>query len=269
MLNALRTDNSPFSEQQLEALKQSLGTLSEAQSLWLSGYLAGRLAEQEGALSLPTPATGAAPAAVLNILFGSETGNGEALAETLAARFEAAGVRTQLQPLDSFRPAGLKKLEHAVFVMSTHGEGDPPEEAIDLFEFLDSDRAPQLNGLNYRVLALGDRSYSLFCEAGRRLDERLQALGASPFGPRVDCDVDYADDAQAWGDQVLSWARETLRSDTPVPSAARLSVVPATPAWTRERPFEAELLRVQKITGLESDKDVYQRLPDIGERAVH
>jgi len=257
MLNALRTDNSPFSEQQLQTLKQSLGTLSQAQSLWLSGYLAGRLADQEEAASLPAPAAEAHSTAVLTILYGSETGNGEALAEALAARFEATGLHAELLSLDRFRAAGLKKLEQAVFVMSTHGEGDPPEEALDLFEFLDSDRAPKLDQLRYRVLALGDRSYSLFCEAGRRLDQRLQELGAKPFGPRVDCDVDYAADAQAWSDQVLDWARETLQAETPAPGTARLSVVPTTPAWTRERPFQAEVLKVQKITGLDSVKDVY------------
>lgn len=270
MLNALRTDNSPFDEQQLASLKASIGTLSPAQSLWLSGYLAGQLAS---AGELPGGATVSANASAgeaLTVLYGSETGNGEAVAEALAARFEAAGQAVELQSLDGFRPAGLRKLKHAVFVMSTHGEGDPPEEAVDFFEFLDSDRAPKLESLSYRVLSLGDSSYAQFCEAGRRLDERLQALGARPFGQRVDCDVDYEAPAEAWGDEVLEHARENLGGGDAVNGAApngatafgqplspHLSVVPTQPApWTRQQPFTAEVLRVQDITARQSGKDV-------------
>ncbi|KAA9134010.1 sulfite reductase [NADPH] flavoprotein alpha-component [Marinihelvus fidelis] len=260
MLNALRTDNSPFNEQQIAALQSSLAALSPGQSLWLSGYLAGQLA---GASADIAPAAAAAAAgAPLTILYGSETGNGEAVAEALAARFEAAGQAAELKSLDGFRPAALKKLEHAVFVMSTHGEGDPPEEALDFFEFLDSDRAPKLDKLSYRVLSLGDSSYEKFCEAGRRLDERLQALGAKPWGPRVDCDVDYDAPSEAWGDEVLEHARETLgggdAAGQPQAHAAHLSLVQAEPApWTRLQPFSSEVLRVQKITANASEKDVH------------
>lgn len=259
MLNALNTDNSPFNEQQIASLQSSLGALNAGQSMWLSGYLAGQLATA-GALPAQAAGTSATAGQPLTILFGSETGNGEAVAAALAARFEAAGQAAELQSLDGFRPAALKKLEHAVFVMSTHGEGDPPEEALDFFEFLDSDRAPKLDKLSYRVLALGDSSYAQFCEAGRRLDERLQALGARPFGPRVDCDVDYDAPAEAWGDEVLEHARETLGGGEASAGAhpAHLSLVQAEPApWTRQQPFSSEVLRVQKITADASEKDVH------------
>ncbi len=260
MLNALNTDNSPFNEQQIASLQSSLGALDPAQSMWLSGYLAGQLSAGGALPAQATPA--AAPAGqALTILYGSETGNGETVAEALAARFEAAGQPAELQSLDGFRPAALKKLEHAVFVMSTHGEGDPPEEALDFFEFLDSDRAPKLDKLSYRVLALGDSSYAQFCEAGRRLDERLQALGAKPFGPRVDCDVDYDSPAETWGTEVLEHARETLgggEAAAQPANAAHLHLVQAEPApWTRLQPFSSETLRVQKITANASEKDVH------------
>ena len=193
MLTALRTDNSPFSEPQLRRLKQSIGELDTAQAQWLSGYLAGRLADAGAPLQVPVKVPATQP--LISILYGSETGHGEGIATDLAGEFERTGMRTELLSLDGFRPGALRKLKHAVFVVSTHGEGDPPEEALDLFEYLDSERAPDLSGLNYRVLALGDRSYSLYCEAGRKLDERLHALGARRFGSRVECDVDYSDKA--------------------------------------------------------------------------
>ncbi len=258
MLSALRTDNSPFNEQQLKLLQSSIGGLDPAQSQWLSGYLAGSLKQAVPSTLLPHTKT--APA--LTILYGSETGNGEAIAKALAAGTEREGVSVKLQSLDNFRPANLRKLGHAVLVISTHGEGDPPEEAVDLFAYLDSERAPQLPDLNFRVLALGDRSYSLFCEAGRRLDQRLRALGAIAFGDLVECDVDYRATADAWSTEVTTYARQNLVKEDSAEqisnsAATYLSVVPDQPRWSRQTPFKAEVGKVQQITGSGSGKEVF------------
>ncbi len=298
MLQALKVENSPFSEQQVQQLQQSFGQLDPQQSLWLSGYLAGSMAggpaltasparlsgtamaisaalSAAAPVAQPSPAAAAVPQKTLNILYASQTGNGEFLAQGLAQRAEQAGLTVQLQSLNEFRLPGLKKLEHAVFVMSTHGEGDPPDDAIDLFEFLASSRAPKLAGLKFRVLSLGDSSYEKFCECGRELETLLLAQGASTFGDRVDCDVEYETDAQAWSEQVLDWGKQHLGTAADQAPAQRLvqpqdlnaleaqsisgnlSLVPATTIWSRSRPFPSIAQRVQKITGLESGKDVF------------
>ncbi len=174
MLSTLNIENSPFSEQQLKQLQSSIGDLNPAQSQWLSGYMAGRLAGNLQATVSPQSEN--APAASLAIIYATETGNSKAIATGLAASVEQQGIGAELHSMDSFRPAALRKLKNVAFVISTHGEGDPPDEALELFDYLESERAPQLNELNYRILALGDRSYELFCEAGRRLEKRLQSL---------------------------------------------------------------------------------------------
>ena len=252
MLSALRSDNSPFSEQQIRRLQDSIGDLNPEQSQWLSGYLAGRV-QDASQVALPAQQS----ASLLTILYGSETGNGEALAEALAASATQQGIKAELVSLDNFRPAGLRKLKHVVFVMSTHGEGDPPEEALDLFEYLDSERAAKLPELKYRVLALGDRSYQHFCQAGRKLDDRLQELGASPFGQRVECDVDYTASAEVWNNEVISYAHEHLSAENPISAVTRLSVVPDQPRWSRQQPFSAHVERIQRITASQSNKEVY------------
>lgn len=255
MLSALRTDNSPFNEQQLKQLKISIGVLSSAQSQWLSGYLAGQVmnSAQTGQLSQSLPQNGA----LLSILYGSETGNGEAIANLLAASAKQQGIDVELVSLDNFRPASLRKLRNVAFVMSTHGEGEPPDEAIELFEYLASERAAKLPEMSYRVLALGDSSYQYFCAAGRKLDELLQQLGARPFGQRVECDVDYTASADAWNEEVLGYVQEHLAKDIQAPALTHLSVVPDKPRWSRQQPFPARLERIQKITALQSGKDVY------------
>jgi sulfite reductase (NADPH) flavoprotein alpha-component len=267
MLNALTSDNSPFTDQQILQLRESLDSLDPGQSAWLSGYIAGRIA---GSGAGPAPGhVDVAPAAradtVMEILYASETGNGRNIAEDLSAAAAQAGVPARVRSMDDLRPARLKALRLGVFVISTHGEGDPPEDAAELFEHLQSPGAPDLSRLEFRILALGDRSYSEFCEAGRKLEKLLVARGAKPFAQRVECDVDYEEPAAAWAAEVIDLGGARLAAapaaDTPLHSppapAARLSVVPATSGWTRKRPFQAEVLRVQKITGLESAKDVH------------
>ena len=258
MLSTLRIENSPFNEQQLKQLQSSIGELNPAQSQWLSGYLAGRLAE-------PLPAAGTSQSltgAPLSIIYATETGNAEGIANRLAARLGQQGTRTELHAMGDFRPTALRKLNQVVFIISTHGEGDPPDEALELFEYLDSKRAPELPELNYRVLALGDRSYSKFCEAGRLLDEKLQKLGAKAFGERVECDVDYESDSNQYTDEVLQYANEKLDSGirsakTANQGSNHLSLVPNESRWSRAQPFSAEIGQIQKITGSDSDKDIY------------
>lgn len=99
--------------------------------------------------------------------------------------------------MGDFKPNGLKKIENLLIVVSTHGEGEPPDNAIPFHEFLNSKRAPKLDGLRYSVLALGDTSYEFFCQTGKDFDKRLQELGATALVPRVDCDVDF-DEPVKW-----------------------------------------------------------------------
>lgn len=264
MFKALRTDNSPFSKQQIELLQNSLVSLDAAQSAWLSGYIAGRLVAAPE-VNLPLEATQAeqAPQPKFHVFYASQTGTGETIANELAGQLQQAGWQVDLQSMGSVRPAQLKKLQHVALVISTHGEGDPPDDAIDWFDYLQSPRAPKLETLNFTVLALGDRSYEKYCEAGRQLERLLLATGAKTYSTRVECDLDYAANATQWSEQVLGYARE--QQPTPDTSSKRgaqhLSVVhssePGAEQWTRTRPFKATLERVQKITALESDKHVY------------
>ncbi len=249
MLATLRTDNSPFNEREIELLRHSLGALDVSQSQWLSGYLAGRLP------SLETAETQSTTVPALTILFGSETGNGEAIATRLANQLNQTGIKTTLESMGQFRVASLKKLEQVVFVISTHGEGDPPEEALELFDYLQAERAPELPRLNYRILALGDQSYEHFCLAGQILDQRLRQLGATAVDERIDCDVDYHRQATRFTETVVSWAEEHLNRAEPV--APVLSLVPTTANWNRQSPYAAEVLRVQRITGDGSVKDIH------------
>ena len=143
MFQALKAENSPFSEQQVARLQHGLAGLDAAQSAWLSGYIAGQLAAQSP-VSHVAPAAAADAEAAITVFYASQTGNGEQLAQDLAARLQQQGAAVQLKSMGSTRPGALKKLGRAAFIISTHCEGDPPDDALEWFEFLGGDRAPRL-----------------------------------------------------------------------------------------------------------------------------
>ncbi len=195
----------------------------------------------------------AVAASQLTVLYGSQTGNGEAVAEDLGRRAAEQGYAVTSQSLADFKPARLKREALVTFVVSTHGEGDPPDDAELFHEFLMSDQAPALTGLRYSVLALGDSSYVNFCRTGREFDARLAALGAERFEPLIECDLDYEDMAAGWSTRILARLPEVAGA---AGAAPRLHAVETACVYDRKNPYLAPVLLNQKITGRHSTKDV-------------
>ena len=209
----LKVENSPFNAEQVELLNRLASTLVPDQWVWLSGYLTGvrfRLG-QPTAAAAPTATTQPPPAnkpgsptqPEVTVLFGSQTGNAMRLAGELSQRLRQVGFRVALSCMSEYRHNALRKTERLLVIASTHGEGEPPDKARLFYEFLHSQRAPRLENLRFSVLALGDLSYKQFCEVGKSLDRRLEELGAQRLHERVDCDVDYHEQAEAWMQAVV------------------------------------------------------------------
>ncbi len=241
----------PLDAGQSARLRHALTGLTPDQLQWVSGYAAGLAAAARAPAGVP----GAVPdgANTLTILYGSQTGNGEGVAERLAARAREKGFGVNLQSLADYKPSQLKREALLSFVISTHGEGEPPDDAELFHEFLFSKKAPKLAGVRYSVLALGDSSYINFCQTGRELDQRLAQLGAERLQPLVECDVEYEDAADRWVGDVLARVPDLISASAPVP---QLRAVAATPRFDKNHPFPAEVLVNQKITGRHSSKDV-------------
>jgi sulfite reductase (NADPH) flavoprotein alpha-component len=248
-----------FDAERRGALDRLTTGLDAAQLQWLSGYFAGRAsALPSTVVPAPAPAPVAAPAELvlprLTIVYGSHTGNGKRLAERLARDAEGAGLAPRLFAADQY-PLRELATERLLYVLiSTHGDGDPPDSARAFVEFLGSRRAPGLPELAYAVLALGDSSYPKFCATGRVVDERLAALGARRAFDRVECDLDFDRPAGDWLARALREASARAPAATVTP--LRATVPPAAPATTRERPFAAEVLANQRITGRDGWRDV-------------
>ncbi|GAA5132656.1 assimilatory sulfite reductase (NADPH) flavoprotein subunit [Thalassotalea piscium] len=244
---------SMLNSEQLSSLKNAVGNYSPLQLAWASGYLAAK-AEGSSVAVLPTASKPLA-SSTLTILFGSQTGNAKGVATKLAAQAKAQGLTVDLKSMGEFKPKSIKNVSHLLIVASTNGEGEAPDDAVALHEFLSSKKAPSLKHLHYSVLALGDTSYEYFCQTGKDFDEYLNKLGAIQILPRVDCDVDYEESASEWSETIIEQTKGML-GNSQAAEIINLPTAGATSLYSKQQPFTAELGLSQKITGRESSKDV-------------
>ena len=254
----------PLDPERTDLLLRVVEGLEPSTLQWLSGFAAGVAHERASGrlgVSLPAgpvvaPAARAEPTARLTIVYGSQTGNSKRIAERLGRAAEAAGLAARVYAAGNYPVKDLARERMLVMVVSTQGDGDPPDDARGLIEFLQSRRAPKLEQLSFSVLALGDSSYPKFCETGRQVDERLGELGAKRLVDRVDCDVDYDTLANAWLDRVVTGARDTLGGSAQSATVTRLRTAPVEPQFSREQPFAAEVIANHSLTGRGATKEV-------------
>ncbi len=184
----------PFAEEEIDLLNRVVGPANAIQRAWLAGFLAG----VELVTGQAQPAAPARPAEPVTIVYASESGNCEKLANDLAKAARKNGLKPTLIDMADLELTELTKAKRLVFIAATWGEGDPPARAVRAYGELMGEGAPRLDGVEFGVLALGDTAYAEFCAIGRKIDERLAALGGKRVVERVDCDLDFAAPATAW-----------------------------------------------------------------------
>lgn len=251
--------NSPFSQQQADLLNQLLPTLTDQQKIWLTGYLSAQAAltgsENTAQTASPSAAAPAQPVSKdVTVLYGSQTGNSEGLAKKTAQHLEEKGFQVTLSSMSEFKPNSLKKIDNLLIIVSTHGEGDPPDNALSFHEYVHGRRAPKLDHLNFSVLSLGDSSYEFFCQTGKEFDERLKELGGTRLFDRVDCDLDYDEPFSEWLQGVASSLSEGTAPANPQESAGAVNQATAS-EYSRTNPFYAEVLENINLNGRGSNKE--------------
>jgi sulfite reductase (NADPH) flavoprotein alpha-component len=263
LLKELSALASPLNDQQIGQLQLAASELSPQQLAWVSGYFWG-VSQTSGAaqpINQAAAAVSSEPAGKLSIIYASQTGNAKGVAEALKEEASAAGIAVELFDASDYKGKNLAKETHVIIVASTNGEGEAPDNAIELHEFLQSKKAPKLDNLKYAVIGLGDSSYEFFCQTGKDFDAYLSKKGATPFLDRIDLDVDYEAPAAEWRKQALEKVKETLATgdDSNNGQVVQLPVGQAAHAvsqYTKQNPYTATLLASQKITGRDSGKDV-------------
>ncbi|GGX93570.1 sulfite reductase [NADPH] flavoprotein alpha-component [Litchfieldella qijiaojingensis] len=254
---SLLDTNSPLSAEQAKRLNEALEGLDAHQLTWLSGYLAGLTAQRGDVAVSPTQPEATVAAAEIVVLYGSQTGNAEGVAELACDRIKARGFHARLLDMAEAGKKTFKDPLNLMVVVSTQGDGDPPDTAESFHELMHGRKAPKLNDqTRFAVLGLGDSSYDHFCQTGKDFDARFEALGAQRIHDRVDCDVDYEEDAERWIESVLDRYSEFCDTVSPV-SDSLAPVANATPqtSYSKKHPFHAEVLDSIVLNGRGSDKE--------------
>ena len=201
---------------------------------------------------------------LINILFGTQTGNSESVAEDLSNFALSNGFKTQINALDDIEMNNLSKMKNVAIITSTYGEGEMPDNAQLFWNALSSNTAPQLNNMNYSVLALGDTGYEEFCHAGKLLDTRLEQLGAKRIIKRIDCDVDFEDLAEKWINSVVPKFNPDKKLDV-VNKDKTESIVKS---WSRKNPYEAIISYNTLLSGPNSNKEIIHYEIDLGDSGL-
>ena len=244
--------NIALKSEQLDRIKPVLQELETNQLIWLSGYVAGMANAGTPAQSQPQAASQSAE--TVTILYASQTGNAKEIAQQLQENMTHRGLTARVTSMGALKAKQLKNEKWLVAIASTHGNGEPPEDAMDFYEQLFSKKAPDLSSVNFAVVGLGDSSYEHFCSMGKVIDARFEELGGTRFSERLDCDVDYEDQVAAWQSSFIEKIEPQIStSDNVIPMSQGQ---PAPQRWSKSNPFPAELLTNQKITARESSQDV-------------
>lgn len=257
----------PLSAARLTKLNAFLSELNVSELLWtssyISGYACGRQHTPGSEPSSGRAANEAGPVAslpVLTILYGTETGNSLKAANIAQQEAEKRGFSVRMHDMRDFQKSDWAAVETLLVIVSTQGEGDPPDGARQVHALLHSKRAPKVGHLAYAVLALGDSSYENFCQTGRDFDLRLERLGAKRVQDRVECDLEFRDSTMEWISDVLNRFSPAekppyieVRESHALPSKPDLTI----PQYDCDQPYCAEVLENVCLSGAGSQKQVH------------
>lgn len=261
----LSVSNSPFDQEQAAQLNQIFQTLTAEQQIWLTGYLTA----QQGSVAQTTEAPQQVAEYVLNnesesqtnndrhitVVYGSETGNAQSLAEIFADRLVEHNYTVKLTAMDEIKQKEFKKVEDLFVITATHGEGDPPDNALTFHEFIHSRKAPKLENVRFSVLALGDESYEYFCQTGKDFDAKLLELGAERLTDRQDCDLDFDDLAEKWMNKNIEILNQSTGHGSTVTSTETVQSAKEK-RYSKSNPYQAEVLENINLNGRGSNKEV-------------
>ncbi|MFL2842805.1 MAG: assimilatory sulfite reductase (NADPH) flavoprotein subunit [Coraliomargaritaceae bacterium] len=250
-------ENAPFEATIKKALESTLSQLESSELSWLTAYLQN------------SHSSSSKSASELLILYGTESGNAENLAQETQNKANQLGIRSKISNMADISVDALSQTENLVVIVSTWGEGDPPETATAFYDAFMGDSAPSLKKTRFSVLALGDTSYEHFCKIGKDFDTRLESLGANRLYERKDCDVDFDDDFAEWSDGALNaFAKIFQETETLTATAPQAKAVESI-QYNRKNPYPSKLSERINLNGTGSSKQTMHLEFDLTDSGLH
>ncbi len=242
-----------LAELKLKTFRDLVKDASKDELIWMNGFISAFIGD---ATPVAVPATNGKSVTVsalagCTVVYGTETGNSKKVAVDFSNRLKKQGVQSKIKSLDQYRVADITKESCLLVVISTQGDGEPPAAAKKFYDYLLQTEL-SLSNLKYGVLALGDSSYPLFCQAGEDVDQRLNKLGAQRLIPMKKCDTDFEADAHSWIDGLIGSA---LSSGSEVISAP--AAVIAKPARSGKRIYDGTVVTSIDLNDRGSAKETY------------
>lgn len=193
------------------------------------------------------------------LLWASQTGNGQALAEQCAERLREVGLPVQLSCMEDVALEQLDSPASLLLIASTFGDGDAPDSGAAFWQGLQGEHSQRCAGLPYAVLALGDSSYEQFCGFGRKLDLRLSELGGKRLLERVDCEGDFAAPVGQWLQALLAkFGKHSSTLAMPVST-------PQSTGFSKQHPLPSSVLSNRLLNGVGASKETRQIVFDLGD----
>ncbi|BAO00138.1 sulfite reductase [NADPH] flavoprotein alpha-component [Candidatus Pantoea carbekii] len=249
-----------FTPEQLEHLKKMSMDFNATQLTWISGYFFGLANLQTSTIVASVPKLLTQSLTTITLISASQTGNARQLAQLLYNDLREAKLTVNLSNASDYNFKQINKETFLVVITSTHGEGEPPDEALGLYKFLMSNNAPNFKNTAFAVFGLGDTSYEFFSQIGKDFDTRFAELGAERLLDRVDADIEYHEQAVVWRKQLTEILKMRILSN-PSPNKGIRGADNSINkiyrnVYNKENPFSTNILINQKITGRYSDRDV-------------
>lgn len=241
-----------LNKEQQKLIDDLLRSLTPEQKAWLAGYFAG-VTGTGGGVAAPEPALTANVA----LFYATETGNCKALAQNFVKLAKERGIKVKSTALNKIKPGDLSSVtDPAIFISSTHGEGDPPEMAKHFIEAL-REGGTDFSKLRYAVLGLGDRAYKQYCQTAVEIDEAIEKGGGKRFQDTALFDVDFMNHIPGWVEGTFASLSGMLGTVAKAPATAKAPAPVDSKGFSRLEPVRATIKDTLDLNDRGSNKETW------------